>query len=34
MEDVFAEVVAMARAGRMNRCGVPRNLLELAVLAR
>jgi quercetin dioxygenase-like cupin family protein len=34
MEDMFAEVVAMARAGRMNRRGMPRNLLELAVLAR
>jgi quercetin dioxygenase-like cupin family protein len=34
MEAMFAEVVAMARAGRMNRRGMPRNLLELAVLAR
>jgi quercetin dioxygenase-like cupin family protein len=34
MEEMFAEVVAMARAGRMNRRGMPRNLLELAVLAR
>jgi quercetin dioxygenase-like cupin family protein len=34
MEEMFAEVVSMARAGRMNRRGVPRNLLELAVLAR
>jgi quercetin dioxygenase-like cupin family protein len=34
MEDMFAEVVAMAKAGRMNRRGMPRNLLELADLAR
>ena len=34
MEDMFAEVVAMARAGRMNRRGMPRNVLELAELAR
>jgi quercetin dioxygenase-like cupin family protein len=34
MEEMFAEVVAMARAGRMNRRGMPRNVLELAVLAR
>ena len=34
MEAMFAEVVAMARAGRMNRRGIPRNPLELAVLAR
>jgi quercetin dioxygenase-like cupin family protein len=34
MEEMFAEVVSMARAGRMNRRGMPRNLLELAVLAR
>src|SRR5215208_4744266 len=34
MEDMFAEVVAMARAGRMNRRGLPRNLLDLADLAR
>jgi mannose-6-phosphate isomerase-like protein (cupin superfamily) len=34
MDAMFAEVVAMARAGRMNRRGMPRNLLELAVLAR
>jgi quercetin dioxygenase-like cupin family protein len=34
MEEMFAEVVAMARAGRMNRRGMPRNPLELAVLAR
>jgi quercetin dioxygenase-like cupin family protein len=34
MEEMFAEVVAMARAGRMNRRGLPRNPLDLAVLAR
>jgi quercetin dioxygenase-like cupin family protein len=34
MEAMFAEVVAMAQAGRMNRRGMPRNLLELAALAR
>jgi quercetin dioxygenase-like cupin family protein len=34
MEDMFTDVVAMARAGRMNRRGMPRNVLELALLAR
>jgi hypothetical protein len=34
MEEMFAEVVAMARAGRMNRRGLPRNLRDLALLAR
>jgi mannose-6-phosphate isomerase-like protein (cupin superfamily) len=34
MEEMFTEVVAMARAGRMNRRGIPRSVLELAVLAR
>jgi quercetin dioxygenase-like cupin family protein len=34
MEEMFAEVVAMAEAGRMNRRGMPRSLLDLAVLAR
>jgi quercetin dioxygenase-like cupin family protein len=34
MEDMFAEVVAMAEAGRMTRRGMPRSLLDLAVLAR
>jgi quercetin dioxygenase-like cupin family protein len=34
MEDMFAEVIAMAEAGRMNRRGMPRNVLELASLAR
>ena len=34
MEEMLAEVVAMARAGRMTRRGLPRNPLELAALAR
>jgi mannose-6-phosphate isomerase-like protein (cupin superfamily) len=34
MEDMFAEVVAMAQAGRMTKRGLPRNPLELAALAR
>jgi mannose-6-phosphate isomerase-like protein (cupin superfamily) len=34
MEDMFTEVVGMARAGRMNRRGMPRSVLELAALAR
>jgi quercetin dioxygenase-like cupin family protein len=34
MEEMFADVVALARAGRMTRRGLPRNLLDLAVLAR
>jgi quercetin dioxygenase-like cupin family protein len=34
MEEMLAEVVAMARAGRMSDRGLPRNLLDLAVLAR
>jgi quercetin dioxygenase-like cupin family protein len=34
MEQMFADVVAMARAGRMTKRGLPRNPLELAVLAR
>jgi quercetin dioxygenase-like cupin family protein len=34
MEDMFAEVIAMAKAGRMNRRGMPRNPFELAALAR
>jgi quercetin dioxygenase-like cupin family protein len=34
MEDMFAEVIAMAQAGRMNRRGMPRKLTELATLAR
>lgn len=34
MEQMLAEVVAMAWAGRMTRRGLPRNPLELAALAR
>jgi quercetin dioxygenase-like cupin family protein len=34
MEEMFVEVVAMARAGRMTARGLPRNVLDLAVLAR
>lgn len=34
MEDMFAEVIAMAEAGRMTRRGMPRSLLDLALLAR
>jgi quercetin dioxygenase-like cupin family protein len=34
MEEMFGEVIAMARAGRMSRRGMPRNLLDLALLAR
>ena len=34
MERMFADVIAMARAGRMTRRGMPRNLLDLALLAR
>jgi len=34
MEEMFAEVVAMAAAGRMGKRGMPRNLLDLASLAR
>ncbi len=34
MEDMFAEVIAMAEAGRMNRRGMPRSPFELAALAR
>jgi quercetin dioxygenase-like cupin family protein len=34
MEAMFAEVVALARAGRMSRRGLPRNLFDLAALAR
>jgi quercetin dioxygenase-like cupin family protein len=34
MEEMFAEVVAMAKAGRMTRRGLPRNPVDLAVLAR
>ncbi len=34
MEELFAEVVAMAEAGRMASNGIPRNVLDLAALAR
>jgi quercetin dioxygenase-like cupin family protein len=34
MEQMFGEVIEMAQAGRMNRRGMPRNLLDLALLAR
>ena len=34
MEEMLAEVVAMAEAGRMNRHGLPRRLRDLAALAR
>ena len=34
MEQMLADVVAMAEAGRMSPRGLPRNLLDLAVLAR
>jgi quercetin dioxygenase-like cupin family protein len=34
MEEMFAEVVAMAQAGQMTRRGLPRNPLALASLAR
>jgi mannose-6-phosphate isomerase-like protein (cupin superfamily) len=34
MEEMFADVVALAQAGRMTSRGMPRNLLDLALLAR
>jgi len=34
MEQMFAEVVSMAEAGRMGQRGLPRNLFDLAALAR
>ena len=34
MEEMLAEVVAMAEAGRMTRRGLPRSLRDLATLAR
>jgi len=34
MEEMFADVIGMAEAGRMTRRGIPRSLLDLAVLAR
>ena len=34
MEEMFADVIALAEAGRMNARGMPRNPLDLALLAR
>jgi quercetin dioxygenase-like cupin family protein len=34
MEEMLADVVAMAQAGRMTRRGLPRNVRDLALLAR
>ncbi|MBS1679380.1 MAG: cupin domain-containing protein [Actinobacteria bacterium] len=34
MEEMFAEIVAMAEAGRIGNSGLPRNVLDLASLAR
>lgn len=34
MGEMFAEVIEMARGGRMTKRGIPRNLLDLALLAR
>ena len=34
MEEMFAEVISMAQAGRMGRRGLPRNPLQRAALAR
>jgi hypothetical protein len=34
MEEMLAEVVALAQAGRLNKRGLPRSLRELARLAR
>jgi quercetin dioxygenase-like cupin family protein len=34
MEEMFAEVIAMAESGRMTRRGLPRNLVDFALLAR
>ena len=34
MEEMFTEVIAMAQSGRMSRRGMPRNLLDFALLAR
>jgi quercetin dioxygenase-like cupin family protein len=34
MEEMFAEVIAMAQAGKMTRRGLPRSLRDLATLAR
>jgi quercetin dioxygenase-like cupin family protein len=34
MDEMLAEIVALAQAGRMTRRGLPRNLLDFADLAR
>jgi quercetin dioxygenase-like cupin family protein len=34
MEEMFADVIAMAQAGQMTKRGMPRNPLDLALLAR
>ena len=34
MGEMFAEVIEMAEAGRMTKRGMPRNVLDLALLAR
>jgi hypothetical protein len=34
MEEMFADVIALAEAGRMNTRGMPRSPLDLALLAR
>jgi hypothetical protein len=34
MEEMFADVIAMAQEGRMTRRGMPRNILDLALRAR
>ena len=34
MEEMFADVIELAEAGRMTTRGMPRNLLDLALLAR
>jgi mannose-6-phosphate isomerase-like protein (cupin superfamily) len=34
LEEMLAEIVALAQAGRMTRRGLPRNLLDVADLAR
>ncbi len=34
MEAMFADVIAMAEAGRMGKRGLPRSVLDLALLAR
>lgn len=34
MEEMFADVIAMAQAGQMSKRGMPRNVFDLALLAR